>query len=133
MLQPHTKTAPVRTAILVEGLTTKDRAVAKCDGLGPVLVGACTTRVSRRRWHRRIQAGLADRLHQQHGPGLRDRATTATLSRDTWVQPDTLVHLASASFLATNGTLDKPYRCRSGALLAFMIKPRTTHLVKARG
>ena len=32
--------------------------------------------------------------------------------------PDTLVHLRSASFLATYRTLDKPYRCRSGVLLA---------------
>lgn len=47
--------------------------------------------------------------------------------------PDTLLHLRSASFHATIRTLDKPYRCRSAALFACAITPRTTHPVKARG
>ncbi len=75
------------------------------------------------RRYRSIQAGLADRLHQQHGPGLRDHSTTVTLNADMQVRPDTLLHLRSASFHGAIWTLEKSYRCRSEALLAFVIKP----------
>ncbi|RMI89446.1 hypothetical protein BIU87_30920 [Streptomyces sp. ZS0098] len=44
-----------------------------------------------------MQAGLADRFRQQHGPGLRDRPTTAALDADTQVALDALPHLGSAS------------------------------------
>jgi hypothetical protein len=60
--------------------------------------------------YRRIQAGLADRLHQQHRPGLGDHRTAAALDADTRVRPDTLLHLGIASFLAANRALSKSYR-----------------------
>lgn len=91
-----------------------------------------TPRRQRRRY-RLIQPGLAHRLNQQHGPGLRDHPATTALYTDTRVRPDTLLHLRSAPSTATDRTLEKSYRCRSGALLTFVIKSRTGRLVKARG
>ncbi|MGW7633657.1 TetR/AcrR family transcriptional regulator [Streptomyces griseoincarnatus] len=44
-----------------------------------------------------MQAGLADRFHQRHDPGLRDRPTTAALDAGTQVALDALPHLGSAS------------------------------------
>jgi hypothetical protein len=85
------------------------------------------------RGYRGVQAGLADGLDQQHAPGLRDHRPATALDADTRVRPDTLLHLESASFRAANRTLDKSHRCRSGALSAYLIKPRTPHLAKARG
>src|SRR6201999_2404502 len=82
---------------------------------------------------RSIQARLADPLHQQHGPGLRDHSTTAALDADTRVRPDKLLHLTTASYHGAIRTREKPYRSTSRALLAFVIKPRTVHLMKARG
>ncbi|MFE5125755.1 hypothetical protein [Streptomyces sp. NPDC056669] len=82
-------------------------------------------------WHRRFIAAKWD-YTARRGTGRPPTPATA-LSTDTRVGPDTLGHLGSASFLAAKRTLDKPYRCRSGALLAFVIKLRTTHLAKARG
>ena len=43
-----------------------------------------------RRRYRRVQAGLADRLDQQHRPGLRDHPAAAALDTDTRIRPDTL-------------------------------------------
>lgn len=60
--------------------------------------------------YRRIQAGLADRFHQQHRPSLGDHRTAAALDADTRVRPDTLLHLGIASFLAANRALSKSYR-----------------------
>ncbi|GGK29188.1 hypothetical protein GCM10011583_71370 [Streptomyces camponoticapitis] len=83
--------------------------------------------------YRVVQAGLANRLHTQHRPGLRDHPTATALDADTRVQPDTLTHLESASFRAANRTLDKSHRCRSGALSAYLSKSWTGTLMNARG
>jgi hypothetical protein len=78
-------------------------------------------------------------------PALRTVSTSSTppacettvrpppLDADTRVRTDTLLHLESASFRAANRTLEKSHRCRSGAPSAYLIKRRTSHLVKARG
>ncbi len=71
------------------------------------------------RGYRLVQAGLADRLRQQHGPGLGDHRPAAALDADMRIGPDTLLHWGGASFLAANRTLSKSHRCRSGALPAF--------------
>lgn len=62
------------------------------------------------RGYRLIQAGFANRLHQQHGTRLRDHRTAVALDSDRRIRPATLLHPGSASLLATNRTFDKPYR-----------------------
>ena len=113
---------------------------AECDGQGHIQQDLARVvhrpRLAPRRQRRRyrgVQAGLADRLDQQHRPGLRDHPTAAALDTDTRVRPDTLLHLESASFLAADRTLDKSHRCRSAALSTYLIKTRTAPLAKARG
>jgi hypothetical protein len=61
-----------------------------------------------RRGYRGVQAGLADRLDQQHGPGLGNNSTAAALDTETWVRPATLLHLESAAFLAVTGPSTSP-------------------------
>lgn len=70
----------------------------------------------KRRRYRRVETGLADRLDQQHGPGLRDDPTTAALDADTRVGPDTLLHLESASGGDGNKDLSNPHSRWSEAL-----------------
>lgn len=85
------------------------------------------------RRYRGVQTHLADRLDQQHGPGLRDHPAAVALDADTRVPPDTLAHLESASSRTANRTLGKSHRCRSGALSAYLIKTWTSTPMKARG
>jgi hypothetical protein len=56
------------------------------------------------RRYRLVQPGLAGSLHQQHGPGLGHHSATAALNADTWIGPDTLLHLGSASGVAGTRT-----------------------------
>jgi hypothetical protein len=111
----------------------RDREGDVQEDLPRVMDGPVLAPRGERGGHRLIKAGLADRLHQQHGPCLRDHSAAADLDTDMRVRPDTLLHLGSASFLAANRILSKSYRCRSGALPVFLIKPRTGRFVKARG
>lgn len=63
----------------------------------------------KRRRYRRIQTGLADRLEQQHHPGLRSHSATAALDADTRVGPDTLLHPENASDGGGNKDLSNPH------------------------
>lgn len=52
---------------------------------------------------RGVETTPADRLDQQHRSGLRNRPAAPALDVDTRVQPDTLTHLESGSFLQLTG------------------------------
>ncbi|GAA3367278.1 hypothetical protein GCM10017744_078790 [Streptomyces antimycoticus] len=82
-----------------------------------------------RRRYRGVQAALADHLDHEHPSGLGDyRPRCRHVDRTRYASSP-----EECFFHATTWTLDKPYRCGSGALFMFLIMHRTPSHAKARG
>jgi hypothetical protein len=107
---------------------------------GPSLPGSCTTRAFRHGANDAdsclIGIGLADRLDQQHGPGLaepgrppHDRCPRHGHAGSTRYAS----HLGTASDRCGNQDLEDPRSRWSEALSAYSITNRPAHLMKARG
>lgn len=92
----------------------------------------CFSPGHQRHRYRGLEPGLAGSLCQQHPAGLRDHHVSVALDTDRQVGPETLVHLESASFLATDRTLEKSHRCWSAVLSNVLIKGRTGSLPVTR-